>query len=288
MSSTALAVDPRAASATTRRASPERWRVSHCGDERTTCRIVIVSRRSTAIVRVGLGCGRWKTRRSPNNRTPTREPCRSLTSAPNSMNSAWTSLHGMLAAPPAGAARRRPCRQQAAASAGRTPRPPPCTAVAAHGVRPGARRGRSSAEPGRSPRRTARPCPPARTSTSRCPCPRSQGTGRSRRTIVVGTTASWWTASCCSRGSSSWIGCGTGSWPAPCSRGGRMGRSQSAGARFAHSVSRSSSPNSAYAGRRPAWASPSWRIFRTPSPRDSRNTCPVRLLRIRDRKLTRS
>ena len=60
------------------------------------------------------------------------------------------------------------------------------------------------------------------------------------------------------------------------------------GTRFAHSVSRSSSPNSSYSGRRPECASPSSRIFRTPSPRDSRNTCPVRLLRSLDRKLTRS
>ena len=55
---------------------------------------------------------------------------------------------------------------------------------------------------------------------------------------------------------------------------------------FPQIVSRSSFPNSSYSGRRPEWASPSSRIFRTPSPRDSRNTWPVRLLRIFERKLT--
>ena len=45
---------------------------------------------------MGRGCGRWNTRRSPNSRTPTRDPSRSLISAPNSMNSASISRHGML------------------------------------------------------------------------------------------------------------------------------------------------------------------------------------------------
>ena len=54
---------------------------------------------------------------------------------------------------------------------------------------------------------------------------------------------------------------------------------------FAHNVNRSSSPNSSYFERRPEWASPSSRIFRTLSPRVS-NTCPVRRLRILAPKLT--
>ncbi len=42
---------------------------------------------STAPLSVSAeGCGLWKTRRSPNKRTPTREPSRSLISAPNSRN----------------------------------------------------------------------------------------------------------------------------------------------------------------------------------------------------------
>ena len=41
---------------------------------------------------------------------------------------------------------------------------------------------------------------------------------------------------------------------------------------FAHNVNRSSSRNSSYFERRPELASPSPRIFGTPSPRVSRNT----------------
>ena len=54
----------------------------------------------------------------------------------------------------------------------------------------------------------------------------------------------------------------------------RRGHQSDGSGAFAHNVSRSSSPNRSYVGRRPEWASPSWRISRTRSPRDSRNTCP--------------
>jgi len=51
---------------------------------------------STALLSVsGEGCGLWKTRRSPKKRTPTREPSRSLISAPNSRNRERTSSQWM-------------------------------------------------------------------------------------------------------------------------------------------------------------------------------------------------
>src|SRR5690606_40207783 len=45
---------------------------------------------------VGAGCGRWNTRRSPNSLTPTREPSRSLISAPSSISNASMARHSVL------------------------------------------------------------------------------------------------------------------------------------------------------------------------------------------------
>lgn len=55
-----------------------------------------------------------------------------------------------------------------------------------------------------------------------------------------------------------------------------------------HTVNRNSFPNSSYSGHRPECASAPARILRTPSPRDSMNHRPVRLLRIFERKPTKS